>query len=38
MNLKHIILLHLYTLTVEDQKEKLRRQFHLPLYEKGENI
>ena len=38
MNLIHRILLHFYTLTMEDQKEKLRKQFHLLLYEKGENI
>ena len=36
--LMHRILFHFYTLTMEDQKEKLRKQFHLPLYEEGENI
>ena len=33
--LMHRILFHFYTLTMEDQKEKLRKQFHLPLYEEG---
>ena len=30
----HRNLFHPYTLTLEDQKEKLRKQFHLPLNQK----
>ena len=28
-------LLHFYTLTTKDQKEKLRKQSHLPLHQKN---
>ena len=27
-------MLHFYTLTMKDQKEKFKKQFHLPLHEK----
>ena len=30
-------LLHFYTLTTKDQKEKLRKQCHLPLHQKKRN-
>ena len=30
----HRNLLHFYTLTTKDQKEKLRKQSHLPLHQK----
>ena len=33
----HRNLLNSYTLTVKDQKEKLRKQSHLPLQQKEEN-
>ena len=31
-------LLHTYTLTMKDQKEKFRKQSHLPLHQKRINI
>ena len=31
----HKNLLHPYTLTMKDQKEKLRKQSHLPLHQKN---
>ena len=32
--LTHGILLHFYTLTMKDQEEKFKKQFHLPLHQK----
>ena len=36
--LTHRNLLHSYTLTMKHQKEKLRKQFHLPLHPKRINL
>ena len=34
----HRNLLHSYTLTTKDQKEKLRKHSHLPLYQKEQEL
>ena len=34
MKLMHVNLMHFCTVTTKDQKEKLKKQFHLPLQEK----